>query len=628
MSSSLETKFSGDSSQLQAEYQKIARENVKLREEAKKTAEEHERGGEKANELAERMNEFISEQIRGLVEMGAEWLTVHKAVELVSEELERQNELRKKALEFQTEAGAARPQLYRNLAGLSREEMAEVKEQLELLQTRYSIPHEQTLDAAAVQAISATGGDTRKGLANLEQALRMVPDAAEHPDELESLAGGLGDLAKVTSEPDPEKNLGFLLSVQHGARVTALKDASVNLIPAALALKQHGASVQEAFAVLSSLGQSIEDSEGAETGTGAIKFSEKLDQFFAPEQIEQRVGRALAGEGGKEASGQKIDEALRSRVVAFAEGHGLQGAGRHAFKDLMHVLGEQGLMRGLVESETSRITSLAGEHEFGRQVEALRANEDLRKQFESEKGVFGRAKTIAALRGFVESGDSVMGQFYDAEKGALPSGAAAAAVARESIAQLHADAAVRHKAASQASDVFEEQSFTADNARARDAVYQKAFARLLDISNQGFGSSFSNWLGRGYFSLQMNLGARLQRPGAPHASRATSPHDMFVAEARDRIRSARYDEAISGGFRPLQFGKENEEEAIRAGHIRRTADPNRLATAKRIEELLERVVELAESDQHQAKDHHRENQTTARQNGARIQAAKPRGREP
>jgi hypothetical protein len=601
MSSSLETKFTGDSKHLEAAYQKIQRENVKLREEAKKTAEEHKHAGEEGIDLGEKLSESIGEQVEELVKMGAEWLTVGKAIELVNEEYERQIELAEKAADTVRDTGAQRAPVLRNLGPVSGDERREFFEQLEKISLKRGLKEDEA-DQAVNFALSATGGNRDRALGLVDLAAQAAPEGGG--DTVGQIARSIEQMRTVTKRDDDQANLGLLFSAQKISPIKEIENISNYAVPAAMGLTAQGASPEEAFALFSTLAKASGDVEGRRTRTAVTNLYGGLSKFFDPDAQAKRVRDQLAHQGSLQI-GETPDAALQGRVGDFLKGHGFKSV-PHDFKDQMQILKERPeLGQQFVAEETGRLPSPKSVTD---QIRALQQNDELRKQFFQEFSPEAQAKgaDIELLRGGSETAKQFTAQTKELQATDYRQAAG------HQIETIASEPAIQRLRQHKVSEVQEEQSFAGDFAKADRGTYRQALEKMLDSTQDYLLSSMGNWGTMKGFDYDTIIGQK-------------DPAEEFNRRARGIIFNLKYDvpEGLKiGGDHRFARGEAGDAELLDAGIVP-TQDAEHLRKAKIAQDALDEMNALRARESAAGAEAQATEEATPAETAKRIQQAKP-----
>lgn len=583
MSSSLETKFTGDSKQLEAAYQKIQRENVKLREEAKKAHEEHKHAGEEQEGLLDRVSESMGEQVAELGKMALAWASVEKAVELVNEEYERQVQLAEKAAAATGGAGAQRGAVLRNLGPVSGDERKEFFERLEEIGLRRGLKEDEA-DQAVNFTLSATGGDRERALELIDLAARAVPEGGG--DTVGQVGRGIEQIRTASHDEDQEANLGRLFSLQKVAPIKDVENIAAYMVPAIQNMGAMGDSFEESGGLFAALAKTSGDVEGRRTRTAVTNLQGALHDFFDPEKQAKSVRDRLAHLGSLEV-GEPPDEALAGRLGEFLQGRGVKMDLTHPeqLKDAVQLLKERPEWgQQFVGQEAARMPTAKTVSE---QIHALQQNDELRKRFLTGGGFTPEAQARGADTELLRGGSDTAKMFDEASADLKRTNYKQAA--QKQLQTIASEPTIQRMQQQRIGQVAEEQSAAGDFQRADVGTALKAIEQMLDQTNQGMGSGLGNWWS------QKQAQYRLTQLGE-------DPKKVVKEYAQRQIFNLRY--AVPEGVKPSQetigdvlSGKMSEEELARRKGIVRTTDEERLRKAKIAEEANERYQAIGRREE-------------------------------
>lgn len=233
---------------------------------------------------------FSTTAIAAVTQYAAAMISVGAATKLITDEMERQQQLRDSVAGAKASVSETRNVVIRNLGGASDATVQQVLQQNQQLASAINIS-ERYVNLARADALSATGGDLAASLSAVSVASQYLRDK---PENISLFTGALTDLAKATGTNDAMVNLGFLSTIASQSRVVDPGQQAANIPRSVIGQLSFGATPQEAAALFSALTSGSADFSGATSGTSAIALAEQLSRFegAGPGTLGQRI-RAL-----------------------------------------------------------------------------------------------------------------------------------------------------------------------------------------------------------------------------------------------------------------------------------------------------------------------------------------------
>lgn len=606
MSSSLQTKFTGDASQLVAAYEQIARENVKLREGARDAANEARAGHDGARTSAEGWGGAIGGVLGQLGGMVTIYGTIKSALDAVNDQIRQQIELQHQAAAAQSAMAMPRASLLQNLGGnVSPAEIKEVQQTIDLASQK-GYGSRDVLTAAYGELASATPTMNQK---QRQEAFMLAARFAPQPELAGTIASGIGDAMSLTGSDDPEVNLGVIAATARESRSTTPQAVAQFMIPAAAGIKaNYGDTDSEAMALVLALQDASKDAEGRTSSTMAIEMAKQAADFTSPERVQELTLRRLQQEKHVGGFGRH-DTAFDARVSAFLRKSGdPMGAAMAASPvedQIQYMEQNRGLQDKFIAAEREHYGSnLKSTHE---RIALLQQDKQLGEEF--LKDLHGEARPLGFAKQLIrnEPGAEVSAIYQKEIAGGIPTGAAAKAEAQRAIANLEADPDIQARRADLSTlntegMLLEARKLDAEKARAREAR-QRLFHATGITGVQG-------WLGEKEFDANLAMG----NVAPAIAARDKIAYRIRTLEDPGHMDSfGGRDERLPG--RPAT-DEELEQASILKGYLSNLED--RIAASQK---------EAEDKRYAQAERHHQEQMAVARQQGARTQAAVPRGSE-
>lgn len=271
--------FTGDASQLQREYEKLAKSVATLEGKMGQAAKASERAAAKSEDLAG-SHASLNGAIKQVQQLAMSYLTYEAAISAANAELEIQNRLQTQA--FDKQIGVAQSQASLALNTLDDTEFRRAVGEVDKIATAEVFPDRAKLVAATAEAISAAGGD-------LELALRGVRTAAGlakvTPEVLRPLTGATIDTARASGASTDEAAALVLSAGKTGRVVDPRQQADVlgkgigGIV--ASSRGERRTSAEQAAELIAALTVSMGDKMGDRSTTAAMSLSGQLDKFFS-----------------------------------------------------------------------------------------------------------------------------------------------------------------------------------------------------------------------------------------------------------------------------------------------------------------------------------------------------------
>lgn len=315
----VKTEFTSDPTQVVKALERMQRETIKLREDNARLRDEYRNG-------KQTLGGMFGEGIAGAAKFTAGLASVHTAVSAIRAEYDNLIQRQGKAAGVQVPLAAVQTQAFQNLGGdpeiTSPEELVALVNQV--IDETHALPR--VAWQAMSDALSARGDKSARDAADaVTAAIRLSPGT---PEQLPILAGAALDVGKAAGV-DSEQALGFMLGIGSKSRVTNLEALASNIAPGALDVMKFGDDMGSAGALVATISQGVNDTQGAVSRTTAVSLAQQLERFFQKTlgrddltSTEQRIGaiqadpelRRLFMEGG---TFQRGDESVSVTPASF-----------------------------------------------------------------------------------------------------------------------------------------------------------------------------------------------------------------------------------------------------------------------------------------------------------------------
>ena len=302
--------FSGDSTALIREYQKIQRQQIKLEQQIAKSNASQAQGV--AN--TKRMKSSLDGIVANVGAFAAGFVSVHAAAKLVTEEMELQRRLAREAKMAAISLADSQAAVAKNIGDVSDEAFQAFVNRVQNIAVDTGFQSPSQLNVAASGLLSATAGNQELTLELLKTAAPFFKDA---PEQLGVFASRMGDIMKATGSSNAKETMALMLAIQGQSRFEDLS-AFGNVAPAlkASVVTQQGVdrtqATREAAALFAAIGGAIGDTEGAVTKTAVANLSANLERVIGGDGMSVMQRLAIAqqkiSEGGEE--GERVKEAI------------------------------------------------------------------------------------------------------------------------------------------------------------------------------------------------------------------------------------------------------------------------------------------------------------------------------
>jgi hypothetical protein len=281
---SVTQKFTGDTSQLMKEYDKILASQAKLEQKLADSTNAQKLAAKQAVDasrsqmsMEKNRQDLVASSLAGLAGMATGYLSIQTAMAGVTAEMRMQDQLRKESLKQSLDLAGAQAGVIKNLGNVPTSEAQKFLGDINAIAERTNVSA-RDLAMAAGTALSSAQGDQAKTLRMLEAAAPIFRDA---PGDLPEFVQRIPAFQKSMGGTESEA-IERLVALQGTARIVSLTGLG-NAAPAVSgsAIYQGGADKNEASissaAVFAALGSALDDSEGAESKTATLKLSRILE---------------------------------------------------------------------------------------------------------------------------------------------------------------------------------------------------------------------------------------------------------------------------------------------------------------------------------------------------------------
>jgi hypothetical protein len=286
---SVTQKFTGDTSQLMREYDKILAAQSKLEQKlvdatnAQKMAAREQMGfGSAIEKQNQRGMASIQNMAAGYIGIGGAIAGVTAGLQAYNSMLEDSKRLSMEIAEQQKATAAAQADALKNFAGLETVKKQETLDEIRKIGLRTGFADEASLISSVGAGVSA-GATAKDALAAAEAAAKLTRAT---PSQLPTFTSAAIDLARGTGSNNPAANLGLLLQAGAQARITDPEMMAKNLAPvlaiatSSLGKDQKEEGSREAAAIFATLTKAGTDVTGQSTTTAAVQFMGRMEKFF------------------------------------------------------------------------------------------------------------------------------------------------------------------------------------------------------------------------------------------------------------------------------------------------------------------------------------------------------------
>lgn len=272
--------FTGDASQLQREYEKLAKSVATLEGKMGQAAKASERAASAAEDAFDGMDTNLESAVRGVVSLAAGYLSLEAVIAGVNATVQDNIALQTKAFEVKSALGKSQATLAVNT--LSVEELQRAAPEIEKIAKEEGFPETGKLTEATAEAISAAGGDLELAL----RGIRTVAGLARiTPEVLRPLTGATIDTARASGASTDEAAALVLSAGKTGRVVDPRQQADVlgkgigGIV--ASSRGERRTSAEQAAELIAALTVSMGDKMGDRSTTAAMSLSGQLDKFFS-----------------------------------------------------------------------------------------------------------------------------------------------------------------------------------------------------------------------------------------------------------------------------------------------------------------------------------------------------------
>lgn len=267
----LEFSRSADSNKHLAQQRaQAAKDAIKEQEALKKKVQE-------TNDSASGIDDALSKAFSPGKMLGyaAGFVSVQKAVGLVTGELQAQQKMIDSRAAAQMTVGESRNVLLRNLDINNPAEIRKIQESATRIASQTGVS-ETAINNALAQTYSSTSGDVPLSISSVDLAARYLGD---QPSNIPQFAGTLADLSRVTGSKDPRVQLGLIRAVGAVSRVVDADKQARSIPQALIGAGQFGGTARTSGALFGALSGGGADQEGQQTATAQIALSAQLDEM-------------------------------------------------------------------------------------------------------------------------------------------------------------------------------------------------------------------------------------------------------------------------------------------------------------------------------------------------------------
>jgi hypothetical protein len=268
----VQMKFAGDSKSAEAAISKLEKQYDKLEAKMRKAGQTSKKTGDATGGMNANLRRAVS-SIATYVSMAG---VAAKVVEGIKGDWQKIVDLQSRSAQAQITSGGTLRKLLVNFAPdktLSRAQVAPAYEKI----SKETGADVNALYAAGEAAHSAKGSRTNRDVLNaVEVAARINPG---DPDTIRVMSARLLDLQKIQERLTARGGAGFLTQVGGAARVTALPKLGKTLVPAALALRKSGDTLEQAGELYATVTQLTGDEEGDQAKTALISLAKQLREY-------------------------------------------------------------------------------------------------------------------------------------------------------------------------------------------------------------------------------------------------------------------------------------------------------------------------------------------------------------
>jgi len=371
-------------------FDKLVAQQIKMEEASKKTAKTTEEG-------FGRMQSAVGGAVRDLASLATGWLSVNGAISLVASNIQRVEELNKRAAS--AAIGAAEGQRQTVMAfnpDATVPNVGALMGQAERIAKQQGVPVSKVFQVLP-SALSAKGGlDNQSALTAAGTAMGLAPNAPAA--EMNLLTGAAFDLMGATGGT-AEQGIGSVIAGMQTSRVTSPAAYSQNVVGGIKQLVGMGYSLQEAIALTSAVSTGAGDATGSMSTTAGVQFGQQIKKNTNTLPGMQGAGLkarldALQGTPDGQRIMAQLAGSLGSQVEAGTDTKSgtLTGEAK-AYTSLLQILEGKGEGAGLFAGNLQKIPGIEGMDEVYTAKKAELAGLDLQQMARSEEKAAGAVES-------------------------------------------------------------------------------------------------------------------------------------------------------------------------------------------------------------------------------------------
>lgn len=283
MSDSLIFDMQGDPKGAEAAFKRVQKELEKTKQAFAEMAKE---SANSAKQAESHGTSFVAGLGKAAVSAGI--LTA--AIKAASAEYGHLIDKQKAAAAAMMNVADSRMALNLQLGDTSQERRAMFHNQAEEISRRTGVDLAKVNQGIAAATASQGNLTDQQLLRNVEMTYKV----ARHDDnEMREIAGGLGDMVKLTGNADATVNMGAMLEFGNQARVKNTAFVAQNMVPGAIGAMGFGGTASESIGFTSTMSHLLNDQQGAETKTaviiGAAQMDKVLGEQYSPVEHIRRM---------------------------------------------------------------------------------------------------------------------------------------------------------------------------------------------------------------------------------------------------------------------------------------------------------------------------------------------------
>lgn len=500
--SKLTQTFSTDDSKLLASYDKILRkqqdvlsQTLKMAADSRRASESGKQGLQDQAAAGDRLSSSISGAVLNIGKMVAGYASARSGVVALNAEIQKTIQLQAEAAKAVTSAAPSQISLRQNLGNVNDADWNKIQAKIESLSAK-GLGDYRTLSTAYGSLASATPTATHD---ERLQMLEVAASVASKPEEISTLAAGLGDVSKLTHSKDAKVNLGVALSAQQKSRSEDLTPVMQNIMPAAADIHEgYGGTEAEALALVETLQGRMLDPEGRIPATAARQLASQAHDYFAPKAARERIVNRLNKEGSL-AWNERPDDELRKSFGEFMVGEMPQAKG-HTFEEQLKVFKHDAALQEKYFSHYEQ--KMAAARTPRQQIEYLQANPAEREQF--LEGFHSEEKAKQPIRELLSGEGETAQDFRQFADEGIVTGAQAGKLAETTQGKIANDPYVRQARAAASIEAAADKMKRVNEPSARGGIAREGLKKLNDASGLGWTEQ---QLSRVEFELNSGLGS-------------------------------------------------------------------------------------------------------------------------